>query len=362
MSNTFNKIFKVTTFGESHGKAIGAVIDGCPSNIEITENDINNELKRRRPFNNKYTSQREEEDKAKILSGVYKNKTLGSPICVIVENKNFSSKEYLKTKDILKPSHANYTYMQKYGLFDPRGSSRASGRETIARVIASAIAKKILDHYKIKTIAYIKQIKNIKANIDHSDYSSLKENTYNSPIYCPDIKASKKMESLLDKTIKEKDSIGGVVEFAAYNMPTSLGEPIYDKLDARLGSAMLSIGGSKGFEIGKGFESSKMRGSEYNDLYIFENSRIKTKTNNSGGILAGISTSELLIGTVAFKPTPSILKPQKSINLQNKSAVLALDKSSKHDPCIAIRASVVVEAMLNLTLVDFILLNKLSAL
>jgi len=350
MSNSFGKIFKITTFGESHGPLIGVVIDGCPSNIEITEDEINLELKKRRPNLNEFVSKRDEEDSAKIVSGVFDGKTTGAPICILIENRDVKSKNYDKIKDILRPSHANYTYLQKYKIFDHRGGSRASARETASRVAAGAIAKKILKNKGIQIFSYIKSIGDILADVKMDDF----ENIYKSKIFCPDKIAEKKMIEKLKNIQKEKDSIGGVVEFVILNVFDSLGDPIYDKLNAKLASALMSIPAAIGFEIGDGFDGSKKLGSIRNDLFDFENSKIVTKTNNEGGIQAGISNSMPIVGRVAFKPTSSISIPQDTANFVSKEETKLIIKG-RHDPCIVPRAVPVVENAVASVILDLML-------
>lgn len=358
MSNCFGNKFKITTFGESHGPLIGVVIDGCPAYIEITEEEINLDLERRRPSQNEFVTQRKELDRAKIVSGVFKNKTTGAPICIIIENVNAKSSDYSEIKDILKPSHANYTYLKKYGIFDYRGSGRASARETAARVAAGAIAKKILKNEKINIYAYIKSIGDISANIN---YDSLKD-IINSPIFCPDKQAEIKMIEKLRQIKDEKDSIGGIVEFYIENIPIGLGDPIFDKLSAKLSYGLMSIPAAKGFEIGDGFEATKNIGSTRNDSYILKNNKIVTKTNNEGGIIGGISNGMPIIGRVAFKPAPTIGKPQNTLDINGNKKVLEYASLNRCDVCVAIRAVAVVEAMCALVLVDSYLLNKSSKL
>ncbi|NGX27858.1 MAG: Chorismate synthase [Candidatus Anoxychlamydiales bacterium] len=356
MSNSFGKIFKITTFGESHGPVIGVVIDGCPSQLEITEEEINLELKKRRPNSSNFVSSRDEKDVARIVSGILNGKTTGAPICIIIENKDIKSSSYANIKDVLRPSHANFTYLKKYGIFDHKGASRASARETAARVAAGAVAKKILKKQKIEIFAYVKKIGNITANVGDDDLCKIDQ----SPILCPDIVATKKMMEKLIAIKKEKDSIGGVVEFVVKNAE-SLGDPIYDKLSAKLGSAMMSIPGAIGFEIGDGFLGAQKKGSIRNDRYEMQDDKVITKTNNEGGILAGISTGRDIIARVAFKPTSSIGKKQETIDIYGKKISFTL-LSSRHDICIAIRACIVVEAMCSLVLVDSLLLNKIAKL
>ena len=273
MSNTFGDIFRVTTFGESHGKAIGAVVDGCPKNIELSEKDIQKDLDRRKPGQSKVTSARKEEDKAKILSGVFEGKTTGAPISIIIFNKNVKSSKYEKIKNLLRPGHANFTYLKKYGVFDYRGGGRSSARETANWVSAGAVAKKILEKRGIKIIAYTKEIAGIKA--EKIDINEINRNEAR----CPDKNIAKKILDKILKAKNESDSVGGVIEVVAYNVPAGLGDPIFNKLDAEIAKALMTINGVKGVEIGAGFEVAKMKGSECNDVFLKEGEKIVTKTN-----------------------------------------------------------------------------------
>lgn len=361
-SNTFGKIFKITTWGESHGKAIGVVIDGCPAGLEIHENEIQMALSKRAPGQSTYTSPRKEQDLAEILSGVFEGKTTGAPICIFIPNQDADSSKYEPIKHLLRPGHANFSYLEKYGIFDYRGGGRASARETACRVAAGAIAKKILAGIGIQLTAYIKQIGSIKTTFLSENVLELNALTYQSPLYCPDSSASPAMIALLEKTKKEGDSLGGVVEFIAINVPPGLGDPVYDKLEATLAFAMMGLPATKGFEMGSGFESASMLGSDHQDLFIQENGKVKTDKNNAGGTLGGISTGMPLIGRVAFKPPSSIQKSQETLTLSLEKASFQIPEGSRHDPCVAIRAVPVVEAMLSLVLVDLILLNRCSKL
>lgn len=357
-SNSFGKIFKLTTWGESHGKAIGAVIDGCPAGLEIDESEINAALALRAPGRTHYTSPRNEADKAEILSGVFEGKTTGAPICIIISNKDADSSKYEPIKDLLRPGHANYTYLEKYGVFDYRGGGRSSARETACRVAAGAVAKKFLDHYGIKVAACIKQIGTIEASINADDLELLRTLTYQSPVHCPDAEAAAGMAALIEKAKNEGDSLGGVIEFIAHSVPAGLGDPVYDKLEANLAYAMMSLPATKGFEIGSGFRSVSMRGSEHNDLFTNTSGTVQTQTNHAGGILGGISTGMPIVGRVAFKPTSSIMKPQETLTISGEQASFNLPAGSRHDPCVAIRAVPIVEAMTALVLTDALLLNR----
>jgi chorismate synthase len=345
-SNSFGSFFKIITWGESHGKAVGVVIDGCPPGIDICEEEITEALAKRAPGRRKFTSSRKEKDEAEILSGVFQGKTTGTPISIIIPNTDIDSSSYEEILEMIRPGHANYTYLHKYKIFDNRGGGRASARETACRVAAGAVARKMLLPMNIIASAFIRQIGDIEAKEKSQSISD-------SPIFCPDKQASKEMMKLLEHIQSEGDSIGGVVEFIVTGVPTGIGSPIYEKLEAKLANAMLSIPASKGFEIGSGFQSSLMKGSEHNDLFIKG-----FQTNFSGGTLGGISTGMPIFGKVAFKPTPSIMKPQKTTTFSGEEALLSLPAHARHDPCVAIRAVPVVEAMCYLVLADAILHSK----
>lgn len=361
-SNSFGKIFKITTWGESHGKAIGVVIDGCPAGLEINENEIDSALALRAPGKNPYTSPRSETDKSEILSGVFQGKTTGAPICILIPNKDADSSKYEPIKDLLRPGHANYTYLEKYGLFDYRGGGRSSARETACRVAAGAIAKKILELKGIQLIAYIKQLGSVHAIVEPNNLEHIRTLTYQSPLFCPDPEATTAMIALIENAKLAGDSWGGVVEFVALSMPTGLGDPIYEKLEANLAHAMMSLPAAKGFEIGSGFKSATMKGSEHNDLFKKSSEKIETETNHAGGILGGISTGMPIIGRVAFKPASSIMHSQETLTTSGEQAYFKLPDGSRHDPCVAIRAVPVVEAMAALVLVDALLLNRCAKL
>lgn len=357
-SNSFGNIFKITTWGESHGRAIGVVIDGCPAGLEIDENEINTALAYRAPGKNLYTSPRRETDKAEILSGVFEGKTTGAPICILIQNTDADSTKYEPIKDLLRPGHANYTYLEKYGTFDYRGGGRSSARETACRVAAGSIAKKILERNGIQLMAYVKQIGTVEATIQTDDFELLRNSIYQSPLFCPDKEATSSMTALIEKAQMEGDSLGGIVEFIAFSVPPGLGDPIYEKLEANLAYAMMSLPATKGFEIGSGFQSISMRGSEHNDLFVRQSDKVQTQTNHAGGILGGISTGMPIIGRVAFKPTSSIMKPQETLTIEREKASFNLPTGSRHDPCVVIRAVPIVEAMAALVLVDALLLNR----
>lgn len=362
-SNSFGNIFKMTTWGESHGKTIGVVIDGCPAGLEIEESEINAALALRAPGRTPYTSPRTEADKAEILSGVFEGKTTGAPICIIIPNKDADSSKYEPIKDLLRPGHANYTYLEKYGIFDYRGGGRSSARETAARVAAGAIAKKFLAYNGIQLMAYIKQIGTVIATLEGHDAEQIRTSTYQSPVYCPDPQATSAMTALIEKAKIEGDSLGGIIEFIAFSVPPGLGDPVYEKLEANLAHAMMSLPATKGFEIGSGFQSVVMQGSEHNDRFIKKSGEegptgVQTQTNYAGGTLGGISTGMPIIGRVAFKPTSSIMKSQETLTISGEQASFNLPAGSRHDPCVAIRAVPIVEAMAALVLTDAILLNR----
>ena len=359
-SNTFGSLFQISTWGESHGKGIGVVIDGCPPGIELTAEEINLELKLRRPGNNPFTSPRKEKDQIEIYSGLFEGKTTGAPLSLIIHNHDIDSTSYEPIKDLLRPGHATFTYLKKYGVFDYRGGGRASARETAARVAAGAVAKKLLQKSNIALGAYIKEIGGIPSkDIDPNTALTLKKDQKKSPLFCLDPIAEKKMQEAIYLAKQEKDSLGGVVECVALNLPPGLGDPIFDKLEATLAKAMMSIPASKGFEIGTGFQSASQKGSEHNDLFIKDScGKMCTKTNHSGGTLGGISTGMPLVFRVAFKPTSSISLPQITLTAKGKEKELALLKHARHDPCVAIRAVSVVEAMAAIVITDHLLMQQ----
>ena len=356
-SNSFGQIFKITTWGESHGKAIGVVIDGCPAGLEISTDDINLALAGRAPGKNFYTSPRSETDLAEIYSGVFEGITTGAPISIIIYNKDADSSKYEPIKDLLRPGHANFTYHKKYGVFDYRGGGRASARETACRVAAGAVAQKILEQEKIEIYAYIKSIGHIVSSVSYLNQDMNVEKIFKSPVFSP--VAAEKMMQVITDIKKEGDSFGGVIEFVIKNIPAGLGDPVYEKIEANLAKAMMSIPATKGIEIGEGFMAAQMRGSTHNDL--FSNTDKKpTLTNHAGGILGGITTGMPVVGRVAFKPTSSINKSQKTISYQGEQANFDLPAGSRHDPCVAIRAVPVVSAMCQLVIADALLLNRCS--
>ncbi len=361
-SNSFGSLFRITTFGESHGLAIGVVIDGCPAGLPISLEEIQEELFLRQPGKNPYTSPRGEKDEAEILSGVFEGKTTGAPIALLIRNRDADSSKYEPIKDLLRPGHANYTYLQKYGIFAYRGGGRSSARETAARVAAGAIAKKLIAHFGIRTCAFVAEIGGIAMDPpDLKNLAALREKTLESPIFCPDEMAAKQMMAAIEAAKKEGDSLGGILQGAASGLPAGLGDPVYQKLEANLAYAMLSLPATKGFEIGSGFAGARMKGSEHNDTFEADSKgEIRTTSNFAGGTLGGISTGAPLFFRVAFKPTSSIEKEQKTVSTTGKPAAFKLPPGSRHDPCVAIRAVAIVESMLALVLADALLMNRLA--
>jgi len=360
-SNSFGNIFRITTWGESHGKAVGVVIDGCPAGVELSEDDINAALALRAPGRNVYTSPRKEPDHAEIYSGLFEGKTTGAPISIVIMNKDAQPDKYEPIKKLLRPGHANYTYLEKYGAFDYRGGGRSSARETACRVAAGAVANKILLSQGIAVVSYIKKIAAIEIPVPEKNMQEIKHATSESPIFCPDPTAAARMMKAIENARDSGDSLGGVIEFMAQGLPVGLGDPIYEKLEANLAKAMMSLPATKGFEIGEGFRAADMSGSTHNDAFVNDASGI-TRTNHAGGILGGISTGMPLIGRVAFKPTSSIKKRQDTIDLEGNKQTFQLPKGSRHDPCVAIRAVPIIEAMCALVLVDALLLNRCAKL
>ena len=350
MGNTFGQLFRVTTFGESHGGGVGVVIDGCPPNIDISEAEIQRELDRRRPGQSKITTQRKEEDRCEILSGVFAGKTLGTPIAVLVLNKDARPEDYLEIARKFRPSHADFTYEAKYGIRNWQGGGRASARETIGRVAAGALAKKILSilHSEFEIVAYVVQIHEVIAKINRSAVKT--EDVERNAVRCPDTAVAKRMEALIDQIHDEGDSLGGVIECVVRGIPPGLGEPVFDKLEADLAKAMLSLPATKGFEIGSGFTATRMRGSEHNDPFEMRGGKIRTATNNSGGVQGGISNGEEIYFRVGFKPTATIAHEQETVTASHEQTKLAA--RGRHDPCVLPRAVPIVEAMAAIVLCD----------
>ncbi|MDT0690184.1 chorismate synthase [Salegentibacter sp. F188] len=351
--NSFGKLFRLTTFGESHGQAIGGVIDGCPAGLKLDLEKIQNELNRRRPGQSAIVTQRKEPDTVEFLSGIFEEQTTGTPIGFIIKNANQKSKDYSHIKDTYRPSHADYTYDEKYGVRDYRGGGRSSARETACRVVAGALAKQILAGIEIT--AYTASVGEIELQKSHKelDFNIIETN----PVRCPDTATAEKMEAYIKEIRAEGDTVGGTVQCVIKNVPKGLGEPVFDKLHAELGKAMLSINAVKGFEYGSGFEGTKMKGSQHNDIFNNDGS---TRTNLSGGIQGGISNGMDIYFNVAFKPVATIMQNQETINAQGES--VEMQGKGRHDPCVVPRAVPIVEAMAALVIADYMLQNKTSKL
>ena len=356
--NTIGKIFRVTTFGESHGMAIGGVIDGMPAGIEINLDKVQYELNRRRPGQSSIVTPRDEKDQVKILSGIFEGKTTGCPIGFIVENTNQHSSDYENIRNTFRPSHADFTYTSKYGIRDYRGGGRSSARETISRVVAGAFARQALEQIGIQIYAYTSQVGNIALDNDYKKYDcSLIETN---DVRCPDAEVAKKMHNLIAEVKNDGDTIGGVITGVIKNCPIGLGEPTFGKLHAKLGEAMLSINAAKGFEFGMGFAGISNRGSELIDNFINNDGKISTTSNHSGGIQGGISNGEDIYFRVAFKPVATILKEIETIDKDGKPTILKA--KGRHDPCVLPRAVPIVEAMAAMVILDAYLLNKTTHL
>lgn len=350
--NSYGTLFRITTFGESHGEALGGIIDGCPSGIALDFDAIELEMSRRKPGQSAIVTQRKEPDAVQFLSGIFEGKTTGTPIGFIIPNTNQKSDDYSHIKDNYRPSHADYVYDQKYGFRDYRGGGRSSARETASRVVAGAVAKQMLSDIKIQ--AYVSAVGPLSLDKPYQelDFSKIESN----PVRCPDEAMAATMEDYIKQIRKEGDTVGGVVTCVIQNVPVGLGEPVFDKLHAELGKVMLSINAVKGFEFGSGFEGSKMKGSAHNDLY---NADGTTKTNLSGGIQGGISNGMDIYFRVAFKPVATIMQKQDSLN--NKGEITEMTGKGRHDPCVVPRAVPIVEAMAAIVLADFYLINKTYA-
>lgn len=347
--STFGNLFRITTWGESHGKGIGVVVDGCPAGIPLTEEDIQRDLNRRKPGQSRFTTPRKEDDLAEILSGVFEGKTTGTPISIIVRNEQQRSADYSEIAGYYRPGHADYTFDAKYGFRDYRGGGRSSARETIGRVAAGAIARKLLEGLGIRILAYTRSIADIQ--MEAFDEAEIENN----PFRIPDSAAAARIADFINKRMAEHDSSGGIVECRITGVPAGLGEPVFDKLDANLAKAIMSIGAVKGVEIGDGFAVSNARGSQNNDAFRIKNGQIAKKTNHAGGILGGISDGDTIILRAAFKPTPSILHTQQTVNKNGEEIDVQI--RGRHDPLVVPRAVPVVEAMASLALADALLSN-----
>jgi chorismate synthase len=354
MNNSFGQLFTITTFGESHGRGIGVVIDGCPSGVTIDKAFIQNELTRRKPGQSKITTQRQEADEFEILSGDFEGKTTGTPLTMMIWNQDQKSKDYSHIATKFRPSHADFTYQEKYGIRDYRGGGRSSARETAARVAAGAIAKLVLKDIGVEIKSYVSQVGDLKLKKSYTDLDiDLAEENI---VRCPDPKMAEEMIELIDSVRKDRDTIGGVVTGVITGTPVGLGEPVFDRLNAELGKAMLSINAVKGFEYGSGFEGVKMRGSAHNDTFYSEDGVVKTKTNYSGGIQGGISNGADIYFNVAFKPVATIMIDQDSVDEDGEAAVVS--GKGRHDPCVVPRAVPIVEAMAAITILDFYMRQK----
>ncbi|MBL7876360.1 MAG: chorismate synthase [Cyclobacteriaceae bacterium] len=355
--NSYGTLFKISTFGESHGPAIGVIIDGCPAGLQIDEVFIQSELSRRKPGQSKITTQRKEDDTFKILSGVFEGQSTGAPIALVIENQDQRSKDYSHIQNTFRPSHADYTYETKYGVRDYRGGGRSSARETAARVASGAIAKLLLKKSGIDINAFVSQVGDVKSPpYTQLDLSKTEDNI----VRCPDSATAEKMIALIDQVRLDRDTIGGVVTCVIKNSPVGLGEPVFDKLHAELGKAMLSINAVKGFEYGSGFAGVALRGSQHNDEFVNEGGRIRTKTNHSGGIQGGISNGEDIYFNVAFKPVATIMQDQQSVDKEGNETTVS--GKGRHDPCVVPRAVPIVEAMAALVMVDFLMRDKVAKL
>lgn len=354
MRNTFGNIFTLTTFGESHGEAVGGIVDGMPAGIEVDMDFIQHQLDRRRPGQSQITTQRKEPDHVELLSGVYQGKTTGTPIGFMVRNTNQRSSDYNNMVDLFRPSHADYTYYNKYGLRDPRGGGRSSARITISRCVGGALAMLALQQLGITIQAYTTQVGDIKLEGDytHYDLSQIDSNI----VRCPDLEKAQQMEALIREVKADGDTIGGVIACVIKGCPVGLGEPEFDKLHAQLGAAMLGINAVKGFEYGLGFDGVSQRGSQQNDVFVADHGQITTRTNNSGGIQGGISNGQDIYFRVAFKPVATLLRSQNTVDANGCATVL--QAKGRHDPCVLPRAVPIVESMAAMVLLDDYLLNK----
>ncbi|NVK48295.1 MAG: chorismate synthase [Cyclobacteriaceae bacterium] len=358
MGNSFGKLFKITTFGESHGLALGVILEGCPAGLSIDPSFIQSEMQRRKPGQSKITTQRKEEDEVEILSGVFEGKSTGTPIGIVIRNADQKSKDYSHIADKFRPSHADFTYFEKYGIRDYRGGGRSSARETAARVAAGAIAKLLLQEKGITVQAFVSQVGGLKLEKPYQELDLTK--TEDNIVRCPDPETAEQMIELIDSVRKDRDTIGGIITCIIKNTPPGLGEPVFDRLHAELGKAMLSINAVKGFEYGSGFDGVTMRGSQHNDSFVKEGNQIRTTTNHSGGIQGGISNGEDIYFRVAFKPVATIMQDQDSVNEAGEAVTVS--GKGRHDPCVVPRAVPIVEAMAALVIADYLLLSKSNKL
>ncbi len=355
MASTFGKLFSITTFGESHGGGVGVIVDGCPPRLPISIEEIQADLDRRKPGQSRITTPRGELDEAEILSGLFEGETLGTPIAIVVRNKDARPSAYEDFKDVYRPSHADFTYEAKYGIRNWQGGGRASARETIGRVAAGAIARKLLRELAgVEVLAYVTRVHEIEASIDPGSVTL--EAVESNIARCPDAEAAQAMIDRIDEARKDGDSLGGVLECVCRNVPPGLGEPVFDKLEADLAGAVMSLPASKGFEIGSGFAGTKLTGFEHNDPFTVEDGRVRTKSNRSGGVQGGISNGEDIVFRVGFKPTATIRKAQDTVDSSGKARVL--EAKGRHDPCVLPRAVPMVESMALLVLADHFLRQR----
>lgn len=353
--NSFGTLYKLTSFGESHGKAVGGVIEGVLPGTLIDEDFVQSELDRRRPGQSAITTPRDEKDKVEFLSGIFEGKATGTPIGFVIWNKDQRSKDYGNIKDVYRPSHADYTYQSKYGIRDYRGGGRSSARETIARVVAGALAKLMLKQWGITINAFTSTVGELTLEKDYKELDLAQ--TENNIVRCPDPATAEKMINYIDQVRRDKDSVGGVISCVISQVPVGLGEPVFGKLHATLGSAMLSINAVKGFEYGLGFGATHLKGSEHNDEFYMDGDRVRTRTNRSGGIQGGISNGEDIYFNVAFKPIATVLKEQNTVNKDGEE--IKSTTQGRHDPCVLPRAVPIVEAMAAMVMIDAVLLNKM---
>ncbi len=356
MGSSFGRLFRITTFGESHGGGVGVVIEGCPPRISLGETDIQRALDRRRPGQSAIVSPRQEADRCEILSGVFEGKTLGTPIAILVRNEDAQPEAYREMKEAFRPSHADFTYQAKYGIRNWQGGGRASARETIGRVAAGAVAHQVLEtlHPALEVVTYVVRLYDIAATVDSQAVTCAEVEA--NAVRCPDEVAARKMIQSIEQARADGDSLGGIIECVIRGVPAGLGEPVFDKLEADLGKAMLSLPATKGFEIGSGFASAAMKGSQHNDPFEVREGKIRTTTNRSGGVQGGISNGENIVFRVAFKPTATIARAQKTVTVAKEEATLAA--RGRHDPCVLPRAVPMVEAMAMLVLCDHALRQK----
>ncbi len=359
MGSIFGQLFRITTFGESHGGGVGVVIDGCPPRIPLGEATIQRELDRRRPGQSALVSPRQEADRAEILSGVFEGQTLGTPIAILVRNEDARAEAYREMKETFRPSHGDFTYEAKYGLRNWQGGGRASARETIGRVAAGAVARQVLAalHPAFDALAYVTRVHQLKATVDSGTVTS--EQVEANVVRCPDIKMAPEMVKAIEQARTDGDSLGGIIEGVVRGLPPGLGEPVFDKLEADLAKAMLSLPATKGFEIGSGFAATQMKGSEHNDPFEMRENRVRTTSNRSGGVQGGISNGEDIVFRVAFKPTATIAREQKTVTATGEETTLAA--KGRHDPCVLPRAVPMVEAMALLVLCDHVLRQRAIA-